>query len=177
MRRRKDNLSSAFWRDSALETGGFADLRFDTPSKRISRGWYVFVLLCVAVSCAIARQQYVQQMVIVSVESFKAFEEDEICKLSNDSGVPYVHFRDGSFLLQPRITQCEDMILKVEEVCASGEVVTAKRCATVQVEHLTLYTPFFWFERKHSLFRDTKAVCLQHWVDVMQKRICLKQNI
>ena len=172
MRRRKEN--SEVWRDSALETGGFADFSFDTRSKGISVVWYIVIVLCFFFGFVVARQNLTKQKLKNSIRTFRNFEEDEICKLVHDYGtIPYVLFRDGKYLINPKVTYCGDGTLTVDEICATGKVVTSTRCATVQVEHLDDTSFFFLLKRNMTILRDTKAICVQHWLDVMHNNICV----
>ena len=173
MRRRKEN--SEVWRDSALETGGFADFSFDSRSnKGISLWWCVAVSLCFVLGFVIARQNLMKRKLDNSIHTFRKFEEDEICKLIRDyDTTPYVLFRDGKYLIQPKLIYCGDGTLTVDEICETGKVVTSTRCATVQVEHLQNIGYFSMLKKSSTILRDTKAICVQHWLDVMHNNICL----
>lgn len=172
MRRRKEN--SEVWRDSALETGGFADFSFDSRSKGISLKWCVAISLCFVLAFVVAKQNLQKKKLDNSIHTFRKFDDEEICKLIRDRDtMPYVLFRDGKYIIQPKLIYCGDGTLTVDEICENGKVVTATRCATVQVEHLHNTGFFAMLKKSNTILRDSKAICVQHWLDVMHNNICL----
>ena len=167
---RKRQVSAA-WRDSALETGGFVDFSFDSlPRYKTQCLPYIAVFfLFLVVTFAVQVHAKLHQ-VRSSLSSFRNFDEDDICKLSTQvTYVPYVYFRQDRVYMRPRIKECGGQMLVVDEVCASGRTVQARRCKSIYVEHLDQKT---FYKTIHSLVEGSDVICLQHWIDVMDKRIC-----
>ena len=82
--------------------------------------------------------------------------------------MPYVYFRDSAYV-RPYIIECGGNVLVVDEICASGKSIRARRCKSIYVEHVD---EMIFFRKKRSLVEGTHAICLQHWIEVMAKRIC-----
>jgi len=134
---RKRQVSAA-WRDSALETGGFVDFSFDSlPRYKTQCLPYIAVFfLFLVVTFAVQVHAKLHQ-VRSSLSSYRNFDEDDICKLSTQvTYVPYVYFRQDRVYMRPRIKECGGQMLVVDEVCASGRTVQARRCKSIYVEHL-----------------------------------------
>ena len=166
---RKRQVSAA-WRDSALETGGFEDFDFECLPRHKTK-WlpYVIVVVLFAVVTFSAQTYNILQHTRSSLSSTRHFDQDDICKLSVDVPyMPYVYFRDSAYV-RPNILECGGSVLVVDEICASGKSIRARRCKSIYVEHVD---EMIFFRKKRSLVEGTHAICLQHWIEVMAKRIC-----